>query len=154
MKIYKLVFTALGGRDHPIYFSSIEGAKSHALEKDMLRCIPHDGDKWVDLKDGHYYKNGEHPHFTDEQWNIETIEVSVRDDPKLKFHLFIGQRIKTWFSGERDGKSTILSIKPYSGIFPMFFDCTLTLSSNTKSGKVEMPANLKDVEREIRNEAK
>ena len=51
----------------------------------------------------------------------------------------IGDTILTWFSDSPDKVSTIIDIKPYTGRYPMAFNCVLVLSApRTRKGTIEM----------------
>ena len=51
-----------------------------------------------------------------------------------------GSKLKTWFSGEPDGMSTVLKVVPYySSVFPGMFDWTLTLTApHTGARQIDM----------------
>lgn len=51
----------------------------------------------------------------------------------------VGDKIPTWFSDKEDGLSTILEIKPYTGIYPQWFNCVLVLTApRTMARQTEM----------------
>ena len=51
----------------------------------------------------------------------------------------IGDRVTTWFSDEPDGKSTVLEVKPYTGMYQQCFDTVLVVTApRTRQGKMEM----------------
>lgn len=53
----------------------------------------------------------------------------------------VGQRIETWFSGEADGRSTVLAVRPYTGRYPEFFRYIVRVSApRTRRGWMELCA--------------
>ena len=54
----------------------------------------------------------------------------------------VGAAYPTWFSGNADGLSRIVAVKPYTGIYPQWFTHVLELTApNTNKGTVEMTAD-------------
>jgi hypothetical protein len=53
--------------------------------------------------------------------------------------LKVNDRVRTWFSDQPDGKSTILGIRPYTGAYPQFFSWVFKLTApRTHAGWTEM----------------
>lgn len=51
----------------------------------------------------------------------------------------VGDTYPTWFSGNKEGLSTILEIKPYTGLYKEAFSKVLKLTApNTKKNWLEM----------------
>jgi len=146
MKIYQMRFSTPRGSDRAVFYASLELAKNavnesmnaHGWGKSENR-----NSEWVVLSCGSQYLNVNAP-YDDEQYHIDIIDVIDEGETSL-----VGRKIKSWFSGRKDGMSTILEVKPYTGIHKDHFDCILVLTSNTKSGRTEMTANSKDVRMEL-----
>lgn len=55
----------------------------------------------------------------------------------------VGDEIETWFSGNKSGKSKVLEIQPYTGLFNKYFTHTIKLSAeNTSRGYLLMSINI------------
>ena len=53
--------------------------------------------------------------------------------------LTVGDTYPTWFSDREDGLSTIMEIRPYTGVYKQWFTHILRLSApRTKRGWLEM----------------
>ncbi len=50
----------------------------------------------------------------------------------------VGSRVATRFSPEGDGKSTVLAVTKYTGIYPQWFSCVVRVTSRTVKGWSEM----------------
>lgn len=59
----------------------------------------------------------------------------------------VGKRIPFWAARTPDGKSEILSVRPYTGCYGNFFDCVVLLKARRSSGEwyeIEMTYNSQD----------
>ena len=63
----------------------------------------------------------------------------MKPEPNLKRKPKKGDKIKTWFSDQEDGMSTVIEAYPYTGCYPQYFmwvvRCT---ASRTKRGWMEI----------------
>lgn len=67
----------------------------------------------------------------------------------------VGDRITTWFSDVPDGKSTIVAIHPYRGLYKASFTHVLVLTApRTRAGTLEMSVNETNIDLEIARDAK
>lgn len=54
----------------------------------------------------------------------------------------VGDRVETWFSGNQDGKSTVLAVSPYAGCYPQWFVNVIRVTApNTRRGWIEILEN-------------
>jgi hypothetical protein len=47
----------------------------------------------------------------------------------------VGEKMRTWFSGEESGESTILEVTPYTGLYKQWFTYWVKLSVKVKPGQ-------------------
>ncbi len=59
--------------------------------------------------------------------------------------LKVGDEIETWFSGRMSGKSTVLEIKPYTGLYKQFYTHDVRATAlNTHAGSIWISINERD----------
>jgi hypothetical protein len=51
----------------------------------------------------------------------------------------VGDKMRTWFSNQEDGNSTVLAVREYDGLYSQWFKWIVTLTApRTRAGKIEM----------------